>query len=183
MHGDAHVGPARLQGNSGRCRTFGETNEGGNMRHSIILGTMVAALAMPLAAHAQVVQGTVNGAQQGAATGSNAAGPIGGIVGGAVGAGVGAATGAVGTATGIVGSIFGVDQRPRFHEYVEEQHYPSYAWRHDVRVGAVLPRSGLTYYPIPDDYTSMHGRYRYARVNDRTVVVDPRTRRIVDIID
>lgn len=154
------------------------------MRQHLLLGTMVAALALlPLAAQAQVVQGTVNGAQQGAATGSDAAGPIGGLVGGAVGAGVGAATGAVGTATGIVGSIFGADQRPRFHDYVEEQHYPSYTWHHDIRVGAVLPRAGVTYYPIPDDYTSAHGRYRYARVNDRTVIVDPRTRRVVDVIE
>lgn len=154
------------------------------MRKTLLLGTVVAALAaMPIATQAQVVQGTVNGAQQGAATGSNAAGPIGGIVGGAVGAGVGAATGAVGTATGIVGSILGVEQRPRFHEYVQEQNYPSYSWRRDVRVGAVLPRSGVTYYAIPNDYSSMNGRYRYARVNDRTVIVDPRTRRIVDIVD
>ena len=146
------------------------------MRKTLLLGTVVAALAaMPIATQAQVVQGTVNGAQQGAATGSNAAGPIGGIV--------GAATGAVGTATGIVGSILGVEQRPRFHEYVQEQNYPSYSWRRDVRVGAVLPRSGVTYYAIPNDYSSMNGRYRYARVNDRTVIVDPRTRRIVDIVD
>ena len=153
------------------------------MRHSLIIGAFVAGLALPLSAHAQVVQGTVNGANQGAADGANAAGPIGGIVGGAVGAGIGAATGAVGTATGIVGSIFGVDQRPRFHDYVEEQHYPSYTWRNNVRVGAVLPRSGVTYYPIPNDYAGPRGHYRYARVNDRTVVVDPRTRRIVDVIE
>ena len=154
------------------------------MRHTLILGALVAGLAaLPIAAQAQVVQGTVNGAQQGAATGSDAAGPVGGIVGGAVGAGVGAATGAVGTATGIVGSIFGTNDRPRFHEYVQEQNYPSYTWSRGVRVGAVLPRSGVTYYPIPTDYQSAHGRYRYARVNDRTVIVDPRTRRIVDVVD
>ncbi len=154
------------------------------MRHTLLLGTVLAGLAaLPFTAQAQVVQGTVNCAQQGAATGNDAAGPIGGIVGGAVGAGVGAATGAVGTATGIVGSVFGVDQRPRFHDYVEERHYPSYTYRRDLRVGAVLPRSGVTYYPIPDDYTSAHGRYRYSRVNDRTVIVDPRTRRVVDIIE
>lgn len=153
------------------------------MRHLIIGTVLAAALAMPLAAQAQVIQGTVNGAQQGAATGSDAAGPLGGIVGGAVGAGVGAATGAVGTATGIVGGIFGADERPRFHEYVQEQNYPSYSYARPVRVGSVLPRGGVTYYPIPGDYQSAHGRYRYARVNDRTVIVDPRTRRIVDIID
>lgn len=153
------------------------------MKNTLFLGVIAAGLALPVAAQAQVIQGTVNGAEQGAATGSDAAGPIGGLVGGALGAGVGAATGAVGTATGIVGGVFGVDQRPRFHEYVEEQNYPSYTWRGNVRVGAVLPRAGVTYYAIPNDYTSARGRYRYARVNDRTVIVDPRTRRVVDIVD
>ena len=153
------------------------------MRNYLVLGAVVAVLGTPLTAQAQIVQGTVNGAQQGAATGSDAAGPLGGIVGGAVGAGVGAATGAVGTATGIVGGILGVEERPRFHEYVQEQNYPSYRYSRPLRVGAVLPRSGVTYYAIPDDYQTAHGRYRYSRVNDRTVIVDPRTRRIVDIID
>jgi hypothetical protein len=154
------------------------------MRNRILFGSLaLALLAAPVGVQAQVIQGTVNGAQQGADQGNAAAGPLGGIVGGAVGAGVGAATGAVGTATGIVGGIFGADQRPRFHEYVEQEHYPSYTWRHPVRVGAVLPRGGVTYYEVPSDYGPNAGRYRYARVNDRTVIVDPRTRRIVDVVD
>ncbi len=153
------------------------------MRQYIIAGSLIAALAaLPLTAQAQVIQGTENGAASGAATGNSVAGPLGGLVGGAVGAGVGAATGAVGTATGIVGGILGTDERPRFHDYVEQENYPSYRWRHALRVGAILPRSGVTYYEVPNDYPDAH-RYRYARVNDRTVLVDPRTHRIVDIID
>ena len=151
----------------------------------IVLGAAFAAmaLALPLSAGAQVLQGTANGARNGADQGNEAAGPIGGIVGGAVGAGVGAATGAVDTATGIVGSIFGSpDERPRFNEYVTSQHRPSYRWSDDVRVGAVLPARGVTYYAVPAEY-KVDRRYRYALVNDHAVIVDPRSRRIVDIID
>ncbi len=174
------------------------------MRKQILTGTVLAALAsLPLAAHAQIVQDTQNGMQSGADQGNAAAGPLGGIVGGAVGAGVGAATGAVGTATGIagtavngaagvaagavhgatgvVGDIFGADQ-PRFDNYVQQQNYPSYSYRKPLRVGTILPRSGLTYYEVPSDYPHAR-RYRFARVNDRTVLVDPRTRRVVEIMD
>ena len=154
------------------------------MRKSLIISSLTAALlAFPLAAQAQILQGTQDGAANGAAQGNAAAGPLGGIVGGAIGAGVGAATGAVGTATGIVGHVLGADERPRFRDYVEQEHYPSYRYKRPLRVGSTLPRGGITYYDVPDEYASAHGRYRYARVNDRTVLVDPRTHRVVDIID
>ncbi len=150
----------------------------------LVYGAALAAMtiAAPLAAQAQIVQGTQNGAQQGIDQGNAAAGPLGGIVGGAIGAGVGAATGAVGTATGVVGGIFGApDDRPRFHDYVEQQHRPSFAYQGDVAVGMHVPRS-VALYPVPRDYHVSRG-YRYAMVNDRAVIVDPRTRRVVDILD
>lgn len=151
---------------------------------NLVFGAALAAMTLssPILAHAQVVQDTVNGAQNGADRGNAAAGPIGGLVGGAIGAGVGAATGAVGTATGVVGAVLGVDDRPRFHDYAVQQHRPSYAYRGDLQVGAVLPRRGVVFYPVPADYR-MDRRYRYAVVNDRTVIVDPRSRRVVDIVD
>ena len=150
----------------------------------LILTTALAAMALsaPLAAGAQILQGTQNGAQQGIDQGNAAAGPLGGIVGGAIGAGVGAATGAVGTATGVVNGIFGVpDDRPRFRDYAVQQHRPSFAFEGDVAVGMRVPR-GVMLYPVPRDYHVSRG-YRYAMVNDRTVIVDPRSRRVVDIID
>src|SRR3954464_2808999 len=90
----------------------------------------LATLMLPLAAQAQ---GTVRGAEEGAAAGGNAAGPLGAIVGGAIGA-----------ATGTVGGILGVDDRPRFREYVVRERRPSYVYREDVQVGAVLPQEGVT---------------------------------------
>jgi hypothetical protein len=122
---------------------------------------------MPAIAQAQ---GTVRGAEEGAEQGGRAAGPVGAIVGGAVGA-----------ATGTVGGILGVEDRPRFREYVVRERRPSYRYSEDLRVGAVLPESGVTYYEVPAEYHAP--AYRYAYVNDRAVLVDPRTRRIVEIID
>ena len=134
-----------------------------------IIGSMMllAAAAMPLAAQSQ---GTVRGAQEGAAAGDRAAGPLGAIVGGAVGA-----------AAGTVGGILGVEERPRFRTYVTTQRHPSYRYESEFRVGAELPEAGVTYYDVPSEYRV--SGYRYTYVNDRAVLVDPRTRRIVEIID
>ena len=152
------------------------------MRNQIIAAVLAAALAAPLAAQAQIVNGTVNGAQRGTAQGEDAAGPVGGVVGGALGAGVGAVTGAVGTATGIVGDVLGANERPRFREYVVREHRPSYRYANPLRVGAVLPREGVTYYEVPSEYVTRPG-YRYTVVNERPVIVDPATRQVVEVLD
>jgi hypothetical protein len=128
---------------------------------------LATTLALPMAAQAQ---GTVRGAQEGEAQGNHDAGPIGAVVGGAVGA-----------VAGTVGGILGVEDRPRFHEYVVRERVPSYRYDNDFRVGAVLPENGVTYYDVPADYHVIG--YRYSYVNDHAVLVDPRTRRIVQIID
>ncbi len=70
---------------------------------------------------------------------------------------------------------------PRFREYVVHERHPSYRYEHDFRVVAALPQSGVTYYEIPGEYHVVC--YRYAYVNDHAVLVYPRTRRIVQIID
>lgn len=126
-----------------------------------------AAIALPMAVAAQ---GVVGGAEQGARDGNRAAGPVGGVVGGVAGA-----------VTGGVAGLLGLDQRPRFREYVVKQRHPAYVYGQPVVVGAELPRQGVTYYEVPAEYGVRD--YRYTIVNDRTVLVDPRTGRIVDIID
>jgi hypothetical protein len=138
------------------------------MKKTILQASVVAAvLALPLAAHAQ---GTFRGAAEGAEEGGRAAGPLGAIVGGTVGA-----------ATGTVQGILGIDDRPRFREYVVRERRPSYVYREEVRVGTVLPSSGVTYYEVPAEYRAPG--YRYTVINDRPVIVEPRTRRVVQIID
>jgi hypothetical protein len=135
------------------------------MKTKIALSMMfLATLALPMAAQAQ---GTVRGAQEGAEAGGRAAGPVGAIIGGTVGA-----------ATGTVGGILGVEERPRFREYVIREHPHAYHYRGDLRVGAVLP-GDVTYYDVPAEYHV--AGYRYAYINDRVVLVEPGTRRIVEI--
>jgi len=71
-------------------------------------------------------------------------------------------------------------QQPQFRQYVVQQGVPSYRYQDEVRVGAVLPSSGVTYYEVPAEYGVRN--YRYTWVNDRTVLVDPRTHRVVQIV-
>jgi hypothetical protein len=95
------------------------------------------------------------------------------VVGGPVGAVVGGVGGAV--VGGLTDSTM-----PRFREYVVHEHHPSYRYSGEVVVGAELPTTGVTYYDVPTEYGVRE--YRYTIVNDRTVLVDPRTHRIVQII-
>src|SRR6478672_3894153 len=116
--------------------------------HLVMAGAIVAALATPLAAHAQ------NNATTGA---------VGGGVGGA-----------------IVGGIAD-DRRSQFHTYVVQERRSSYKYDRDVVVGAELPSAGVSYYEVPAEYGVRN--YRYTIVNDRTVLVDPHSHRIVQVID
>jgi hypothetical protein len=136
------------------------------MNFKTLLAVSAIALSLPMAAQAQ---GLVRGAERGAQEGADAAGPVGAIVGGAVGA-----------ATGTVGGILGVDDRPRFRQYVTRERRSSYDYNGDVRVGAVLPSSGVTYYDVPAEYNARGARYTI--VNERPVLVD-RGHRIVEVID
>lgn len=138
------------------------------MRRTIQCFALAAALASPFAA-AQA-QGVIGGAARGVEDGGRAAGPPGAVVGGAVGA-----------VTGGVAGLLGVDQRPRFREYVVNERVPSYRWRGRVAVGEALPAEGVTYYDVPAEY-GVRG-YRYTVVNDAPVLVDPRTHRIVEVIE
>jgi len=139
------------------------------MQTKLLVSTMLLALlALPMTAQAQ---GTVRGMERGAAQGERDAGPVGAVVGGAIGA-----------VAGTVGGILGVEDRPRFRSYVVEQRVPSYRYESEFRVGAVLPDTGVTYYEVPAEY-NVRGGYRYTYVNDRAVLVDPRTHQIVQIID
>jgi len=133
------------------------------IRRLVGAAAIVVAVFLPVATQAQGVPG---GIEQGARDGERAAGPVGAVVGGVVG--------------GVAG-VLGVDQRPRFRSYVVEQRRPSYQYREDVRVGAILPEEGVTYYDVPPEYGVRD--HRYTVVNGRTVLVEPRTRRIVEIVE
>ena len=74
-----------------------------------------------------------------------------------------------------------VEQRPAFREYVVRERVPTYTIPDRVIVGGVLPEAGITYYDVPQTYGATP--YRYTVVNGQTVLVEPRTRRVVQVID
>ncbi|MET0530784.1 DUF1236 domain-containing protein [Microvirga sp. P5_D2] len=135
------------------------------MTKKILIAGAVLATLVPAAAFAQSSGGAAAGAATGAVGGA--------IVGGPIGAAVGGVTGA------IVGGLAG-DAQPRFQQYVVTQNVPSYRYQEEVRVGAVLPSSGVQYYEVPAEYGVT--QYRYTVVNDTPVLVDPGTRRIVQVV-
>jgi Protein of unknown function (DUF1236) len=128
------------------------------MRIKLSGALIAASLAISGAAFAQSTteQGAVNGAR----TGGEIGGPVGAMVGGTVGA----AVGGLEIPNGLISSVEGV-------------HEPSVVVQERVVVGEPLPPT-VELRPVPR-YTE----YRYAVVNDRRVIVDPRTRRVIKIIE
>ena len=74
-----------------------------------------------------------------------------------------------------------VDQRPAFREYIIRERVPNYTIPDRVVVGGILPEVGVTYYDVPQTYGVTP--YRYTVVNGETVLVEPRSRRIVQVVD
>jgi hypothetical protein len=74
-----------------------------------------------------------------------------------------------------------IAERPAFREYVIREHVPTYTVPDRVVVGATLPDVGVTYYDVPQTVATTP--YRYTVVNGQTVLVEPRSRRIVQVID
>ncbi|KIZ47283.1 MULTISPECIES: DUF1236 domain-containing protein [Rhodopseudomonas] len=104
---------------------------------------------------------TATGAANGARSGGAVAGPIGEAVGGTVGAAVGAA---VEIPNAVINSVRGVDT-------------PSVRMEQEVALGERLPPS-IKLYPIKNNKN-----YRYAVVNDQRVIVNPKNRKVVRIVD
>ena len=73
------------------------------------------------------------------------------------------------------------DQRPAFREYIVRERVPNYTIPDRVIVGGVLPETGVTYYDVPQTFGVTP--YRYTVVNGRTVLVEPRSRRIVQVVE
>lgn len=133
------------------------------MSKTIILAGAFALL--PFAAFAQQGAAPATGAATGAAAGAIVGGPVGAVIGGVTGA--------------IAGGI-AEQQQPQFRQYVVTRNVPSYRYQQQVQVGAVLPDEGVTYYEVPAEYGARG--YRYTVVNEVPVLVEPSTRRIVQII-
>jgi hypothetical protein len=127
------------------------------MNNRLAVSLIAASLLTSTAAFAKST--TVQGANEGARAGGAVAGPVGEVVGGTVGA-------AVGLGLEIPNAV--ITGLPRERSVVVQER---------VVVGEPLPAT-VELRTVPQ-YTE----YRYAVVNDRRVIVDPRTRRVVKIID
>jgi hypothetical protein len=138
------------------------------MQKKFGIAVATALLATPFAALAQGIPG---GMERGAAEGSVVGGPVGGVVGGVMS----------GVAGGVRG-LLGADELPAFREHVLREGRSSYAYSKPLRPGIVLPPHGIVYYPVPPEY-GVSPRYRYTIVNQHAILVDPRTRRVVQVID
>src|SRR6478735_2458795 len=127
------------------------------MNKRLAISLVAASLLASGSAFAQST--TATGAANGAA-GGEIGGPVGAMVGGTVGA-------AVGAGPEIPNAVFGAAPRGE----------PSVTVRERVVVGEPLPET-VVLRPVPS-----HTEYRYAVVNDRRVIVEPRTRKVIKIID
>ena len=137
------------------------------MNNRVIIGAAVLTLSgLPLSALAQG-SGTVPGAVGGAAAGAAVGGPVGAAVGGVTGA--------------IVGGALTADESARVRQYVVREKRPSVQVTESITVGEELP-STVEVYAVPED-VGVRTEHRYTVVNDRTVLVDPKTRRIVQVIE
>lgn len=128
------------------------------MNNRLAVSLIAASLLTSGAAFAQST--TVQGAHDGARAGGAVGGPIGEAVGGTVGAAVGLG---LEIPNAVISSI-----PPRG---------PSVTVRERIVVGEPLPPA-VELRTVPS-----HTEYRYAVVNDRRVIVEPRTRRVIKIID
>jgi hypothetical protein len=129
------------------------------MKNHIAVSLIAASLFGSSAAFAQST--TATGAANGARAGGEVGGPVGEIVGGTVGAAVGA----------------GLEIPNAVITSIQGERAPSVTVRERVLVGEPLPPT-VELRRVPN-YT----QYRYAVVNDRRVIVEPRTRKIIKIIE
>jgi len=74
-----------------------------------------------------------------------------------------------------------VEQRPAFREYVIRERIPNYTMPERVIVGGILPETGVIYYDVPQTFGVTP--YRYTVINGETVLVEPRSRRIVEVMN
>ena len=147
-----------------------------------VLGGIALAILATASVQAQTTQqkreesGAVGGAISGGAAGAVGGAIVGGPVGAAVGGVAGAAAGAI---TGGTAARLTPEDRVYVRERVVTREVPSVTYQGDVVVGRELPGT-VRYYDL--DGRASLDNYRYARINNRYVVVD-RSNRVIEVID
>jgi hypothetical protein len=128
------------------------------MKNRVAISLIAVSMLASGAAFAQST--TEQGARNGARTGGEVGGPVGAMVGGTVGA-------AVGAAVEIPNAVITAIPRGERSVVVQER----------IVVGEPLPPS-VQLRVVPN-----HTEYRYAIVNDQRVIVEPRTRKVIRVIE
>ena len=128
------------------------------MKNRVAISLIAVSMLASGAAFAQST--TEQGAREGARTGGEVGGPVGAMVGGTVGA-------AVGAAVEIPNAVITAIPRGERSVVVQER----------VVIGEPLPPS-VELRVVPN-----HAEYSYAVVNDRRVIVEPRTRKVIRVIE
>lgn len=89
-----------------------------------------------------------------------------------------------GTAMAQVSTTVTISQpeRTRIKEYVVKEKVKPVTVKEKVTVGATLP-SEVTLMAVPSDWGPSVSKYRYVYTNNNVVLVDPTTRRVIEIIE
>ena len=74
------------------------------------------------------------------------------------------------------------EQRTRIKQYVVQQKVRPVTVKERVTVGTVLPPD-VEFAAVPGDWGPELGRYRYVYTNNNVVLVEPSSRRVIQIID
>jgi hypothetical protein len=129
------------------------------MRNHLIASVFAIAVMSPTLCLAQA--STATGAVGGAAAGAVVGGPVGAVVGGTVGAAVGAAA----------------EPPVEVRTYVTRETMPSVVVQEKVVVGEPLPAT-VQIRTVPN-----YNQYSFAVVNNKRVIVEPKTRKVIQIIE
>jgi hypothetical protein len=85
------------------------------------------------------------------------------------------------------GAKLSTEQRTKITTVIREQHVqPVTNVTFEIRPGVRIPRGGVSFHRLPSEIVTIYPEWRdyeYILVNDKIVVVDPRTLEIVDVID
>ena len=123
----------------------------------VLMSVLSPAMALAQAPGATTTTGVVGGAVTGAIVG----GPVGAVVGGIIGGTMGAA----------------VEPPVEVRTYVMQERAPSVRVTESIAVGQPLPTT-VQVRPVPQ-----YPEYQYAIVNDRRVIVEPKTRQVLKIVE
>jgi hypothetical protein len=74
------------------------------------------------------------------------------------------------------------EQRTTIREYVVKEKIRPHKLQSRVTVGATLP-ADVELAPVPQAWGPSFGSYRYIYTGDDVVLVDPTSRRVIDVID